>query len=85
MTEATYEVDEIYKYVDFYAYIKEEDIGIGSYEFWGSVYYDEKIVPVIQDDIKWNKSLYTEEENKVIEKYLRLYREEIEEILYENY
>ena len=49
--------------------IKMVDNGIGHYEFWGTTGFDTQIEPEIQNII-WDKSLYTDEENIIIDKYI---------------
>lgn len=44
------------------------NLGIGPYEYWGIRGNDVQMGWEI-DDWSWNRSLYTEEENKAIEKY----------------
>ena len=43
--------------------------GIGSYEFWGFKGYDKGELYV--DDIIWDESLYSPEENLIIYNYVR--------------
>lgn len=76
---ATNEVD--YMYVDFMGDVVVENDGIGSYEFWGVVGYDHGHDYNMCENIEWDKSLYTDEQNKIIEDYLDENYEKIEEQL----
>lgn len=56
--------------------------GIGHYEFWGSKGYDSGTDYWEIDNIEWDKSQWTDAENKVIEEYINCHLEElIEEII----
>lgn len=47
-----------------------ENDGIGSYEFWGSKEYDKGTDYWVVNEIKWDKGLYTEQENANITKWV---------------
>jgi hypothetical protein len=68
----TYEIehgDECLE-VEFDCELHPENDGIGSYEFWGAKCYDEGIDYLVLDDMKWDKTQFNDEQNKVIEKYI---------------
>jgi hypothetical protein len=65
--EVSYE-NEIY--VEFYGNASMENDGIGSYEYWGIKGYDKGQDYWMVEEITWDKEKYTEEQNKIIEKYL---------------
>jgi hypothetical protein len=54
--------------------------GIGSYEFWGSVEYD-KGQPYV-DEIVWDESLYSSNENQIIHDYVSDNFQELAKKLY---
>lgn len=45
-----------------------ENSGIGGYEFWGYRGYDEGNDYFIIEDVKWDKSSYSQEQNEMIER-----------------
>lgn len=47
-----------------------ENDGIGSYEYWGSKGYDKGVDYLICENMTWDKSLYTEEQNAIIDQYI---------------
>jgi hypothetical protein len=55
--------------VIFTADVEMVNNGIGSYEFWGSRCIDNRYEPEVQD-VFWDKTLYNEEQNKFIDKYI---------------
>jgi hypothetical protein len=71
--------------VDFDANFYAESTGIGSYEYWGFKGYDKGENYFSCDDVRWDKSLYTEEQNAIIQKHLDENHEKIENLLIENY
>jgi hypothetical protein len=83
--EYTYEyIPQIDKEVEFFGEVKMVDEGIGQYEYWGQRCYDENIVPVCEE-VLWDKRLFTEEENKIIDTWLDEERERVGAILEQNY
>jgi hypothetical protein len=64
-------------HVDFYGNPEYSDHGIGSYEYWGAKCRD---VDMQWDceDVTWDESLYTAEENAIIENYIE---EAVEKLL----
>lgn len=71
-TPFTYEIeheDECLE-VEFDCELHPENDGIGSYEFWGAKCYDGGIDYLVLDDMKWDKTQFNDEQNKVIEKYI---------------
>ena len=71
--------------VDFDANFYAESTGIGSYEYWGFKGYDKGQDYYSCDDVRWNKSLYTEEQNAIIQKHLDENHEHIEKLLIQNH
>lgn len=71
--------------VDFFADIRRESSGIGSYEYWGCRGYDSGQDYYECDDIRWDRKRYTDEENRIIEEYLSENQEKIENELIEYY
>lgn len=53
--------------VKVYYIISNNGDGIGTYEFWGQKCYDRGTNSIQVESQEWNKSLYTQEENKEIE------------------
>ncbi len=43
---------------------------IGSYDFSGFTYYDNQPDRLVVDRFEWDKSLYTDEQNKAINQYI---------------
>ncbi len=79
MEEVTYKISFA---VNFEVKKRKENSGIGGYEFWGFQGYDKGEDYWDIDDINWDKSKYTDIENKFIAKYLEDNYDEIyEEIL----
>ena len=54
-----------------------ENSGIGSYEYWGSKEYDAGEDYLVCENITWNKNEFTEEQNNIIEKYVKEHFDEI--------
>ena len=72
--------NEEFLYVDFEADPKMEDDGIGSYEFWGAKGHDSRpYLSCERHGIWWNRSLFDEEQNRVVGDYLDYNYEKIEE------
>jgi len=70
--------------VTFYGNPQRVDIGIGSYEFWGAKGYDSHWVWELED-AQWDKSLYTPEENKIINQWLTENFKEVSEAIIKNH
>jgi len=51
--------------------------GIGSYEYWGSREYDAGENYADIDDIKWDKSKYTHQQNEIIQEEINKNWDEI--------
>jgi hypothetical protein len=51
------------------AYI-EKDMGIGAYEYWGFREYDSGSGELYVSSIDWDATMYKEDENVLIEKYI---------------
>jgi hypothetical protein len=71
--------------VDFKANFYPESTGIGSYEYAGIRGYDKGQDYFSCDDVRWNKSLYTEQQNAIIQKHLDENHEHIEKLLIQNH
>ena len=67
-----------YKYVEFTGNPHPCDDGIGGYEFWGGKGYDSRPYVSCEDTIDWDRTLYSDRENSIIEKYLEENEEEID-------
>lgn len=67
--------------VEFSGKPYSENDSIGSYEYWGSKEYDEQPDYIAIDDIGWDKSLYTKEQNAIIDNYLNENLSEVEDAL----
>jgi uncharacterized protein RhaS with RHS repeats len=66
-------------------YTKERcNDGIGSFEFWGSKYYDSGIDYWEVEIVGWNKDAFNDAENKVIEEYINCNEELIIEKIIES-
>ena len=50
--------------------LRKENSGEGHYEFWGFTGFDKGQDYYECDKYEWDKSLYTDEQNKEIEEYL---------------
>lgn len=60
--------DEGDKFVDLNIEATYGNRGIGKYEYWGAVYTDDNWCWEIEY-IDWDRSKYTDEENKIIEDF----------------
>lgn len=63
------EDDSVTLEVEFYGDVKMIDHGIGPYEFWGCRGCDRDLRPTC-DDVQWDKTIYTDDENNAIERHL---------------
>lgn len=59
--------------------ISVENSGIGGYEYWGYRGYDAGHDYYVIENFEYDKSLYTEEQNEFIDKYLIENHDKIEE------
>jgi hypothetical protein len=50
--------------------LRKENSGEGHYEFWGFTGFDEGQDYYESDSYEWDKSLYTEEQNKEIQNHI---------------
>jgi hypothetical protein len=66
-----------YIYVDFEGDPSYEDVGIGSYEYWGFRGNDSSMQWVLED-IQWDKSQYSDDVNTIIQKYFEKNMQDIE-------
>lgn len=64
-------IEEHDMYVNLECSLICENSGIGSYEYWGSCEYDAGEDYVDIEDITWDKEQFSEDENKIIEKYVK--------------
>ena len=54
--------------VEFQAFPKWDNDGIGAYEYWGTRYYDKGVDYVsLENDPTWDMSKYTDYQNNIIE------------------
>jgi hypothetical protein len=58
--------------VDLTGELSLENDGIGSYEYWGSKCYDAGTNYFELENLKWDMSLYTDDENKSISNYINV-------------
>jgi hypothetical protein len=70
--------------VSFWADIKIVDNGIGRYEYWGSIGFDSRLEPETQE-IFWDKTLYSDEQNEIINRYVDNHFEEMAQKFEESY
>jgi len=70
--------------VEYIGYMRMENDGIGGYEYWGSTGYDKGNDYYECDEVHWDKSLYNDFQNDVINKYLRDNWEKVTEKLIKN-
>jgi hypothetical protein len=69
-----------YIYVDITIEASYGNLGIGSYEFWGIRGSDNRYGYEV-DDISWDKTLFTEEQNDVIDEWIGNNTEKIDNLL----
>lgn len=74
-----------YMEIDFDANFYSENSGIGSYEYAGMRGCDKGHDYTSCDDVRWDKSLYTEEQNAIIQKWYDENSEKLENFLIKNY
>ena len=85
------ELEEDVIVVEFECELYCENDGIGSYEFWGSRGYDAGNEYLVLDQLKWNESLFTDEQNEIIRQHINddnnwlILEEKIAEKLYDQY
>lgn len=56
--------------VELDCHVTSESTGIGSYEYWGQRGYDAGFTYPVIEQFEWDKSLYTDEQNELIDKYI---------------
>jgi hypothetical protein len=71
--------------VDFTCEIGSENDGIGSYEYWGFKGYDRGETYLTLEDITWNKTLYTDEQNVFIDEYIGDNYSKMEKVITEHF
>jgi hypothetical protein len=75
------ECGEEYLEIEFDCELHPENDGIGSYEFWGSSYYDAGTNYLVLDELKWDKTQFTDKQNDIIEKHIDNNWATLEEII----
>lgn len=84
ITTSEIEINGEYIEVEFTGDCMEVDNGIGKYECHGYVGFDSQ--PGLEvEEISWDKTLYSDDENKIIEIYLDEHEDEIIETICEKY
>ncbi len=78
------ETEEDFLTVTFIGDCEMVDVGIGSYEFWGSKGRDQRMEAECED-IYWDETKYSDEENLTINKYLDENFEEIQSEIEEKF
>jgi len=76
--------EEDIREVEFWGNPHSCDGGIGSFEFWGFKGYDSQPYVSCEDTIDWDRKLYSDSENAIIEKHLEKNEEEIDKKLCED-
>lgn len=66
------------KEIEFFCDYEIQNDGIGSYEFWGSKEFDKGIDYIVLEKVTWDKNLYPESENDIIEDWVANRWESIE-------
>jgi hypothetical protein len=72
-------------HVEFTGNPRTENDGIGSFEFWGSRETDNGQNYTICDDIDWDKSKHSDQENQIIDEYLNTDYDTIERKFIDEY
>jgi len=62
-----------------------ENDGIGRYDYSGYTYYDHGTNYPVVENLTWDKTLYTDIENKLIDRHIELNIEDIEAKILINY
>jgi hypothetical protein len=76
--------------VEFTGELSLENDGIGSYEYWGAKFYDAGTNYFQLQDLTWDTTQYTDEQNKAIQEYVdnsdnwSAIEEKMSESLFEN-
>jgi hypothetical protein len=78
-------IDEEEKEVEFNCDYIIANTGIGSYEWWGSREFDAGYDHAIVEKVKWDESLFSPEENEIINKWVIDNRISIEEEVYDKH
>ena len=58
--------------VDFVCEFHVENDGIGSYNYWGSTYYDAGDDYLVLDYLKWDESKFSKEQNEAIRSHIEV-------------
>lgn len=72
--------ESIDQYVELEFDVIVERDGIGGYEYGGARYFDEGDITAEVDGMEWDKALYTDEQNKMIQSEYNARQKELEEI-----
>ena len=78
-------IEEIDIEVELSCYLIKENDGIGSYEYWGSREYDAGEDYIVVEEMKWDKSLYTEEQNNIIQEEVNKNWDKISDHVIDNF
>jgi hypothetical protein len=78
-------LDEEEKEVEFDCYYEIANTGIGSYEWWGSREFDAGYDHAKVHKVKWDESLFSPEENQIINKWVADSSISIEEDVYDKH
>jgi len=76
--------EDDYREVEFTGNPHKCDDGIGSYEYFGFRGNDSRTYVSCEDTIDWDRKLYSDSENAIIEKHLEKNEEEIDKKLCED-
>ena len=71
--------------VEFECGITLENSGIGSYEYWGFKGYDAGVDYAICEEIEWDVTNFTEDQNEYIQQWLDKNWEDLEKEAVERY
>lgn len=77
------ESGDMYIEVSFECELYSKNDGIGSYEYWGSRYYDMGVTYLVLDTIDWNKELFNDKQNLIIQEHIDNNWNTIEELVVE--
>ncbi len=72
--------ESIQEEVELEFHVTVERDGIGGYEYGGARYFDEGNITAEVDGMEWDKTLYTDEQNKLIQSEYNTRQKELEEI-----
>lgn len=78
-------IEELDIEVELYCSLITENDGIGGYEYMGHKEYDAGEDYLVVEEMTWDKSLYTEEENKIIQEEINKNWDKISEKVIDNF